>query len=149
VKKATKPSPAAVASWNNAKSTTPRATSTSGGAPKATAASSGRGSPSASQGEINAYNSMIKSVFHSRWSQPKNINSRVLVTRTQITIAPDGRIVSARIVTPSGVRELDASVDRSLRAVSRLRPLPKGIAPPGKNYTVVIRYELKPNAYEY
>jgi TonB family protein len=91
---------------------------------------------------------MIQSTFHGRWSQPKNISSRLLTTRTKITIAPDGRVVGAQIVTPSGVRAMDDSVNRALRSVSRLKALPQGIVSSG-NYSVIIRFELKPNAYDY
>ena len=96
--------------------------------------------------DFSWYDRSIQSAFHQRWNQPKNVGSRTLVARTKITIAPDGRVVGAQLVGGSGMSEMDASVQRALRAVGRLKPLPKGLS--NGNYSVIIRFELKPNAYD-
>ncbi len=89
---------------------------------------------------------MIQEAFHGQWQQPRNISSSTLLARTKITIAPDGRILSARIVDQSPMPEMNTSVERALQSVTRLRPLPRGIA--RGNYTILIRFELKPTAYD-
>ncbi len=89
---------------------------------------------------------MIQDAFHGQWTQPQNISSKTLLARTKITIAPDGRIISARIVDLSPVPEMNNSVTKALQSVSRLRPLPQGISK--GNYTILIRFELKPTAYD-
>ena len=102
--------------------------------------------PVKSQADFGSYNTMIQDAFHGQWTQPQNISSNTLLARTRITIAPDGRIISARIVDQSPMPEMNNSVAKALQSVSRLRPLPRGIAK--GNYTILIRFELKPTAYD-
>ena len=102
--------------------------------------------PVKSQADFGSYNAMIQEAFHGQWQQPRNISSSTLLARTKITIAPDGRILSARIVDQSPMPEMNTSVERALQSVTRLRPLPRGMAK--GNYTILIRFELKPTAYD-
>ena len=102
--------------------------------------------PAKSPADFGRYNAMIQAAFHGQWQQPRNISSNTLLARTRITIAPDGRVVSARIVDQSPMPEMNASVTKALQSVSRLHPLPRGIA--RNNYTILIRFELKPTAYD-
>lgn len=88
------------------------------------------------------YDQIIQDAFHRRWNQPKgHFGNRSLATRASITIAPDGQIRSARIISRSGVADLDSSVDSALRAVTNIQKLPAGLAKNG-NYSVTIRFTL-------
>ena len=89
------------------------------------------------------YDNLIKNAFHSRWNRPTGANagSRKIIVRTTVTIAPDGRIQSARIVRPSGIRAVDQSVDQALRSVSRIAAIPRGLTD-GGSLEVDLLFEL-------
>lgn len=73
------------------------------------------------------YASVLGQLYKSAWSKfkPATTGRDVVLVRTEVTIARDGTIVLARIVTPSGVTDVDRSVDRALREVIRAPEFPK------------------------
>ncbi len=73
------------------------------------------------------YASALGQLYKSAWSRfkPSTTSREVLLVRVEVTIARDGTIVSARVVTPSGVADVDRSVERALREVSRAPEFPK------------------------
>lgn len=73
------------------------------------------------------YASVLGQLYKSAWSRfkPATTGRDVILVRAEVTIARDGTIVLARIVTPSGVTDVDRSVDRALREVTRAPEFPK------------------------
>ena len=67
-----------------------------------------------------------------------------VTTRTikvSVTIASDGTVISARIITPSGDASVDASVQRTLDRVTYIAPFPEGATE--KERTYIINFNLK------
>ena len=58
-----------------------------------------------------------------------------------MTIASDGTVISARIITPSGDAGVDASVQRTLDRVTFIAPFPEGATE--KERTYIINFNLK------
>jgi len=56
-------------------------------------------------------------------------------------VARDGSILSAEIVSRSGHREMDRSVDQALRLVSKLPPFPESAR--DSERTFLIRFNLE------
>lgn len=77
------------------------------------------------------YYQQLHALFDAQWVQPGGLgviaNNAVEV---ELRVEPGGRIISKRLVAPSGIAALDASVQAALDAVSALPPLPetKGLA---------------------
>jgi protein TonB len=66
----------------------------------------------------------VMSVYLNAWEPPAGLDAERAVTKTSVTIARDGTVVSARITVPSGNPAMDASVRRVLDRVKRVAPLP-------------------------
>lgn len=88
------------------------------------------------------YYDLIQNAFHSRWSQPRGVTtSEHISTRAALVIAPDGRVLSARIINPSGVAAMDRSIDDALRSVDKISAVPRGLSD-GGNLEITIRFKL-------
>jgi protein TonB len=82
------------------------------------------------------YGQAVKSKYDQAWSLPANIandNENVIVN---VTIASDGTVISARIVTPSGDANVDASVQHTLERVKFIAPFPNGAPEKERAYTI-------------
>ncbi|MGA3144741.1 MAG: TonB family protein [Verrucomicrobiota bacterium] len=82
------------------------------------------------------YGQAVKSKYDQAWSLPANIandNENVIVN---VTIASDGTVISARIVTPSGDANVDASVQHTLERVKFIAPFPNGAPEKERSYTI-------------
>ena len=66
----------------------------------------------------------VKSKFFDAWDPPLGIADEKAITRASVTIARDGKVISARITRPSGNSAMDASVRRALDRVKYVAPLP-------------------------
>jgi len=66
----------------------------------------------------------VMSVYFNAWSPPSGLTDEKAITKTSVTIARDGKVVSARITVPSGNAAMDASVRRVLDRVKFVAPLP-------------------------
>jgi len=87
------------------------------------------------------YAAVVKSVYEPAWVPPddaQNDNANVKVT---VTIANDGTVISARILTPSGDAGVDSSVQRTLDRVTFIAPFPEGVTE--KERTYIINFNLK------
>ncbi|MSU34224.1 MAG: TonB family protein [Pedosphaera sp.] len=73
------------------------------------------------------YASALGQLYKSAWSRfkPATTSRDIVLVRVEVTIARDGTILSARVVTPSGVVDVDRSVERTLREVTRAPEFPK------------------------
>ena len=58
------------------------------------------------------------------------------LTRVTVTIASDGRVLSAKILNPSGDRRADQTVQEALRRVSLIRPFEPGAKDYQRTYTI-------------
>jgi len=73
------------------------------------------------------YASIVKSVYDRAWTLPDNIAGENRNVKVSVTIASDGTVINARIITPSGDAALDASVQRTLERVTFVAPFLKGM----------------------
>lgn len=89
-----------------------------------------------------SYASWVQTVYLGAWVPPDSIESASAIARASITIASDGRIVSSRIISKSGDREIDESVQRTLDRVTTIgRPFPEGMKE--NQHTYILRFDAK------
>jgi len=82
------------------------------------------------------YAQMVKSVYEKRWHPPDETSRDDAVVKVQIVVAKDGSIRSARIIGHSGDGSVDASVDATLRRVTKLPPFPAGAKESKRTFTI-------------
>jgi TonB family protein len=90
-----------------------------------------------------AYANYAAAVYEQAWLLPDSIagdNENVKVT---VTIARDGTVISARIISSSGDDSLDASVQRTLERVTFIAPFPEGSNDKQRTYTINFNPQLK------
>jgi TonB family protein len=86
------------------------------------------------------YAAFVKAVYDNAWAvQDLSDESATCVAR--VTIAHNGDVLTARIITPSGNSVLDQSVRRVLSAVRFVAPFPQGA--PEKERSFTINFNLK------
>lgn len=71
------------------------------------------------------YGSIVRQMYMDAWIKPAEIDADSAVVATTVVIARDGRVVSARITRPSGIRAVDDSVRRALE-LKFIKPFPEG-----------------------
>jgi TonB family protein len=90
------------------------------------------------------YAQAIKSIYDAAWRDaPEDVVDDSLTTEVKVAIARDGRVISARIVTPSGNAALDRSVRRALDRVESVPPFPKGAKETERIYTIYFNLKAK------
>jgi TonB family protein len=82
------------------------------------------------------YASAVRSKYDEAWTLPDHIANDEEITKASITIASDGTVITARIVTPSGDANVDASVQRALDRVSYIAPFPEGTTDKERTYMI-------------
>jgi protein TonB len=82
------------------------------------------------------YGQAVKSKYDQAWSLPANIANDKENVIVNVTIASDGTVISARIVTPSGDANVDASVQHTLERVKFIAPFPNGAPEKERAYTI-------------
>ena len=87
------------------------------------------------------YASVVKSIYEQAWVPPDNADNDEANTKVSVTIANDGTVISAHIVTPSGDAGVDASVQRTLNRVTFIKQFPDGAKE--KERTYIINFNLK------
>jgi TonB family protein len=87
------------------------------------------------------YRDLVGSIYTQTWDPPSNPASDSAIVKASVTIASDGRVISARITEPSGDAEVDASVKRTLDQVTFIAPFPKGSTDKERSYP--IKFDLK------
>jgi TonB family protein len=86
------------------------------------------------------YRNVVFTYYYRAWVTPDGSSSRLASADAKVTIARDGSIVSAELVRSSDDRALDKSVERALRAVTKLPPFPPEAQ--DEQRTFVIRFSL-------
>jgi TonB family protein len=87
------------------------------------------------------YANVVKSVYTQAWTPPTDTASDDANVKVSVTIANDGRVISAHIVDRSGDGSVDKSVQRTLDRVTQLKPFPDGAT--DKERTYIINFNLK------
>jgi TonB family protein len=87
------------------------------------------------------YASVVKSVYELAWTPPDSTDSDDANTKVKVTIASDGTVITASIVTPSGDASVDASVQKTLDRVTFIAPFPDGAKETERTY--IINFNLK------
>ena len=86
------------------------------------------------------YAQVVKTIYERDWVLPDTA-AEDAITKVRVTIASDGRVVSAEIVRGSGERGVDKSVQLTLDRVRFIRPFPEGSKDKERTYT--INFSLK------
>ena len=88
------------------------------------------------------YATVVKSVYEQAWILPNDVADDAN-TKVSVTIANDGTVISARIVTPSGDAGLDASVQHTLERVKFIAPFPEGATEKERTYIINFNPQVK------
>lgn len=107
------------------------------------AGSGGRGGGTAGASQFGWYSSMLHDRFFGEWIQPKTALAMgaKMSALVQLRIENDGRVTSFEIVRSSGNVVVDESVAAVAKRVTKVDPLPAGMASAG-HYDVKIKFEL-------
>jgi len=102
---------------------------------------SGQGNPNA----LKAYLAQVRKRLNSSKKYPSSARSQKLegVATVSFILAPDGRVISSRLVKSSGHAVLDEEVMALLRRVSPLPRRPKNLPQDNLSLTVPIQYSLR------
>jgi periplasmic protein TonB len=80
--------------------------------------------PGNSSVAYSSYKDALATIYYNAWVTPDEAAADEADTIVKITVASDGTVISARIVTSSGDEKTDASVQRALNRVPSVPPLP-------------------------
>ena len=89
------------------------------------------------------YGQVVKSVYEQAWVLPDDMASDEAITKISVTIASDGTVISARIISRSGDAKLDASVQRTLERVQFIAPFPSGSTDKERTYIINFNPKIK------
>ena len=84
--------------------------------------------------------SAVQTVYYNAWHQPDSAPE--LVTKVSVSIARDGTVISAHIVSPSGNSLVDKSVRETIERVKYAAPLPDNATEDSR--TVIINFKTQP-----
>ena len=87
------------------------------------------------------YGQIVKSIYENAWNPPDSADSDDASPKVRVVISRDGSVISAHIITPSGDKDLDDSVQRTLDRVTFIRPFPEGATENQRSY--IINFNLK------
>jgi protein TonB len=87
------------------------------------------------------YASIVKSVYTQAWTPPDDAANDSANAKARITIANDGRVISATMITPSGDASVDRTVQNTLDRVQQIEPFPDGATDTERSY--IINFNLK------
>jgi len=87
------------------------------------------------------YYALVRQAMYDAWEQPAaGPGLRPgLVTRVELRVARNGRIIARRVTVPSGVAVMDSSVRRAVEGVQSLRPLPASFS--GRYADITVDFE--------
>jgi TonB family protein len=80
--------------------------------------------PGNSSAAYAPYKDALATIYYNAWITPDDTANDEANTTVKITVASDGTVVNARIITPSGDAKADDSVQRALERVTSVPPLP-------------------------
>jgi protein TonB len=80
--------------------------------------------PGNNSGASSDYRAALATIYYNAWTTPDDTANDDANAIVKITVASDGTVISARIVTPSGDAKTDESIRRALDRVASVPPLP-------------------------
>jgi TonB family protein len=89
------------------------------------------------------YETVIYNAYYHAWTTPDGVADKLAGADVKIVVARDGTILSAEIVNQSGEPALDKSVERVLRAVTRLPPFPASAHDEQRSFLIRFNLEAK------
>jgi TonB family protein len=87
------------------------------------------------------YAQVVKSIYEQAWTPPDDAENDDANARVSVTISSDGTVITARILTPSGDKGVDDTVQRTLDRVQFIAPFPSGST--DRERTYIINFNLK------
>lgn len=87
------------------------------------------------------YAQVVKSIYEQAWTPPDETSSDDANVKVRVTIASDGRVISAEVIAPSGDASVDRSVQNTLDRVTDIEPFPAGSTDTERTY--IINFNLK------
>jgi TonB family protein len=89
------------------------------------------------------YASVVKSIYEQAWMPPDNTASDNANAKVTVTIASDGTVISAQVISSSGDDSVDSSVQRTLDRVTFIAPFPEGTTDKQRTYTINFNLKAK------
>ncbi|MGA2028802.1 MAG: TonB family protein [Verrucomicrobiota bacterium] len=89
------------------------------------------------------YASVVKSIYEQAWMPPDNTASDDANAKVTVTIASDGTVISAQVISSSGDDSVDSSVQRTLDRVTFIAPFPEGTTDKQRTYTINFNLKAK------
>lgn len=83
----------------------------------------------------------VKKIYNDAWIVPDGVTDDEATATASVTIARHGNVLSAKIIRSSGNASADASVEATLRRVTRAVPLPENAKEDQR--TVTIKFNVK------
>ena len=99
--------------------------------------------PGNSSAAYASYAAAVKSVYEQDWQPPADAANDEANVKVTVTIASDGAVLAAHIITPSGDPGLDGSVQRTLDRVTFIAPFPEGAKEKERTYTINFNLKAK------
>jgi len=80
----------------------------------------------------------VQKIYDGAWDDPRSVDDTSAKVRVRITVARNGKIVSSKILSKSGIPALDISVQKALNQVERLGvpKFPQGAKEIQRNITI-------------
>jgi len=95
-------------------------------------------------GEVFAgYKEAVYSIYYRAWITQDSVAEGVAGAEARVEVARDGTILKAELVTASGDRSLDKSVERALRTVTKLPPFPEGARDEQRTFRIRFNLDAK------
>jgi TonB family protein len=100
----------------------------------------------ANRAAFTSYANFVVAVYRRTWEPliPKNL-ARARIVEVSVTISRDGRVITARIIRPTGDAELDRSVQRAL---DRVRTIGKSFPPGSRDSQRTFTLDFTPRIRE-
>lgn len=89
------------------------------------------------------YKQVVMSVYAEAWIIPDDVDAEVATATASVTIARDGRVISARMTRSSGNRGVDRSVQATLDRVRFVAPFPEGSKDSERSFTINFNLKAK------
>jgi TonB family protein len=91
------------------------------------------------------YGALVQAVYEDAWNIPVELDDDDVAVEVKVTIARDGRVLSARVTRRSGKASMDRSVQRALDAVKLIgQPFPAFIKDAERSFTIEFNLKAKP-----
>lgn len=92
------------------------------------------------------YADYLRTFYESRWVRPQSLSTPVAYVGVSITVTRSGSLKDFRILEPSGIRDMDASVRAVLGKYRSLAPLPSDTDDAERTFRIRFKLEGSPSA---